>query len=217
MILVLASDSSEELLSGLVRDVERLGWRCAISRGDEQTILTLSGRGDPVALEAALRGRSEVDVVPILSQREYRDLQTRRRMLAGLAGGLGALTAIAAGIPVLGFLMPPKGIVSDRNLVRVAGGGDVAESSAKKVVVLGKPLLVVRLEHDRWFALSAICTHMDICQLDWNAERRQLVCPCHGGAFDVYGNVVQGPPSIPLASFKIERIADDVFVRGETS
>ena len=31
--------------------------------------------------------------------------------------------------------------------------------------------------------------------------------------FDVYGNVVQGPPSIPLESFKVELIGPDVFVR----
>ncbi|MBI5362538.1 MAG: Rieske 2Fe-2S domain-containing protein, partial [Planctomycetes bacterium] len=64
-------------------------------------------------------------------------------------------------------------------------------------------------------ALSAICTHINTCQLDWHEDRRQLVCPCHGGAFDVHGNVVQGPPSIPLATFPVERVGDELFVRRE--
>lgn len=215
MILILSHDCPAPLLDDVVRKCGELGWRCTVSRGSEQTLVTLEGSGDPQALEDAFRAHAEVDVLPILSAREYRYMRARRRMLAGLAGGLGSLTAIAAGLPIAGFLMPPKGAVRDRNLVRVADHDEVKERSAKKVVLLGRPVILVRMEHDRWFALSAICTHMNICHLDWNEERRQLVCPCHGGAFDVYGNVVQGPPSIPLATFPVERVGDELFVRRE--
>ncbi|MBK7878297.1 MAG: Rieske 2Fe-2S domain-containing protein [Planctomycetes bacterium] len=215
MILILSHDCPASLLDDVVRECERQGWRCTVSRGTEQTLVTLEGSGDPEQLDAAFRDRPEVDVLPILSQREYRYLRGRRRLLAGLAGGLGALTALGAGLPIAGFLMPPKGAVSDRNLVRVAGREEVKERSGKKVTLLGKPVILVRMERDRWFALSAICTHMNICQLDWHEERRELVCPCHGGAFDVYGNVVQGPPSIPLATYPVERVGDELFVRRE--
>jgi Rieske Fe-S protein len=215
MILVLARDSGDDLVDQVVREAERLGWRGEVSRGDEQVIVTLSGSGDPMELEDAFRRRPDVDVLPILSGREYRDLRARRRMLAGLASGLGLLTAVGAGIPVLGFLLPPKGTLADRTLVHAAKKDEVREHSAKKVLVLGRPVLLVRMDAGRYFALSAICTHMDICQLDWNPERRQLICPCHGGAFDVYGNVVQGPPSIPLASYQVEKIGTEVFIHGE--
>ena len=215
MILVLDRDAGDELVAQVVGEAQRLGWRGEISRGDEQIVVTLEGSGDPVELEDAFRRRGDVDVLPILSKRDYRDLRTRRRLLAGLASGFGVLTAVGAGIPVLGFLLPPKGTLSDRTLVRAAQKDEIREHAAKKVLVLGRPVVLVRMEGERYFALSAICTHMDICQLDWNPDRRQLVCPCHGGAFDVYGNVVQGPPSIPLASFPVERIGSDVFIRGE--
>jgi Rieske Fe-S protein len=215
MILVLDRDAGDALVAEVVLEAERLGWRSEVSKGSEQIVVTLTGSGDPGELEDGFRRRGDVDVLPILSKREYRDLRTRRRMLAGLAGGFGVLTAVGAGIPVLGFLLPPKGTLSDRTLVRAAQEDELHEHAAKKVLVLGRPVVLVRMEGDRYFALSAICTHMDICQLDWNAERRQLVCPCHGGAFDVYGNVVQGPPSIPLASFPVERIGSDLFIRGE--
>lgn len=213
MILVLAHDCSELQLGVILRECEALGWKGEVSRGSEQTIVTLEGDGDPAALEERFKKSEDVDVLPILSHREYRYLRARRRMLAGMAGGLGALTALGAGIPVLGFLLPPKGVIPDRDLVRVAAQSEIKEHTGRRMTLLGQPVLLVRLENDRWFALSAICTHMNICHLDWNEERRELVCPCHGGAFDVYGNVVQGPPSIPLESFKVELIGTDVFVR----
>jgi nitrite reductase/ring-hydroxylating ferredoxin subunit len=151
--------------------------------------------------------------VPILSAREYGHLRARRRLMAGLVSGLGLLTAGAAGAPLLGFLLPPRGMLADRNLVPAGRRDDMPELSARRLTVLGKPVLLVRLEHDRFFALSAICTHMAICQLEWRPERLQLVCGCHGGAFDVHGNVVQGPPSIPLASYPVEEIRGELYVR----
>jgi nitrite reductase/ring-hydroxylating ferredoxin subunit len=213
MILVLAHDCSEAALEEILRDCRALGWTSEVSRGSEQTLVTLAGDGDAAQLEERFRARADVDVLPILSQREYRYLRTRRRMLAGLAGGLGALTALGAGIPVLGFLLPPKGVLPDRDLVRAAGRDEIPERSGRRLTLFGQPLMLIRMDDERWYALSAICTHMNICQLDWNAERRELVCPCHGGAFDVYGNVVQGPPSVPLQSYAVEHIGPDVFVR----
>ncbi|MBI5365210.1 MAG: hypothetical protein HZA53_18675, partial [Planctomycetes bacterium] len=145
MILILAHDCPQTLLDDVVGRCEKLGWKCAVSRGTEQTLVALEGEGDADALEATFQGHDEVDVLPILSEREYKYLRMRRRMLASLAGGLGALTAIGAGLPITGFLMPPKGVVSDRNLVRVAKHDEVKERSAKKVVLLGKPVILVRL------------------------------------------------------------------------
>jgi len=217
MILILARDVAPTLLEAVVRDAERLGWRCEVSRGEEQLVIGLSGSGDLDALERAMRERPEVDVLSILDPGELKGLRQRRRMLAGLAGGLGALAAAGAGIPVIGFLLPPKEALEDRGLVPAGSLESIREHEAKKLIVLGRPVLVVRTDGDRFFALSAVCTHMDICHLEWSAERRELVCPCHGGAFDVYGNVVHGPPSIPLATYAVERIGSDLFVRREVS
>lgn len=213
MILVLDRASPPETLQAIVAAVERLGWSCSVSTGEQQTVLSLAGAGDPAALERALSQHPEVDVVPILARSDYGHLRTRRRMMAGLVAGMGLLTAGAAGVPVLGFLLPPRGMLADRDLVPAGEKDSIEELSAHMVEVLGKPVLLVRLEHDRFFALSAICTHMDICLLEWHADRRQLVCGCHGGAFDVHGNVVQGPPSIPLASYPVEEIRGELFVR----
>jgi Rieske Fe-S protein len=199
----------------IAREVERLGWTCERSVGDEQVVLALSGDGDVDALERFRAQREEVDVVPILSQRGYALLRTRRRLMGGLVAGLGLLAAGAAGVPLVGFLLPPRGMLADRSLVPAGRREEIEELSARVLRVLGRPVLLVRLEHDRFFALSATCTHMDICQLEWAPERRQLLCGCHGGAFDVHGNVVHGPPSIPLASYPVEEIAGELYIRRE--
>lgn len=216
MILVLARECPRETLQAIVQEVERLGWTWTVSTGEQQVVLSLSGSGDAQALERALSARPEVDVVPILARRDYGHVRTRRRMMAGLVAGMGLLTAGAAGVPVLGFLLPPRGMLADRDLVPAGSKDSIDELSARTVEVLGRPVLLVRLERDRFFALSAVCTHMDICLLEWKADRRQLVCGCHGGAFDVHGNVVEGPPSIPLASYPVEEIRGELFVRRGT-
>lgn len=46
-------------------------------------------------------------------------------------------------------------------------------------------------------ALSGTCTHLG-CQVRWDAGSTRFRCPCHGGAFDADGNVVEGPPPRPL-------------------
>ena len=51
-------------------------------------------------------------------------------------------------------------------------------------------------------AYSAVCSHTGCPVSEWNPNARHLVCPCHGDAFDVFGNVILGPASIPLPTFK---------------
>ncbi len=46
-------------------------------------------------------------------------------------------------------------------------------------------------------ALDSTCTHLG-CRTRYDTERHQFVCPCHGGAYDVDGQVVAGPPPRPL-------------------
>jgi cytochrome b6-f complex iron-sulfur subunit len=47
------------------------------------------------------------------------------------------------------------------------------------------------------FALSSICTHLG-CRINWYRPENRFMCPCHGGKYDISGNVVEGPPPAPL-------------------
>lgn len=47
------------------------------------------------------------------------------------------------------------------------------------------------------YGISAKCTHLG-CTVEWQADRRKFVCPCHGSEFDDQGRVTQGPAASPL-------------------
>jgi menaquinol-cytochrome c reductase iron-sulfur subunit len=40
--------------------------------------------------------------------------------------------------------------------------------------------------------LTSICPHLG-CTVPWNKEKKQFVCPCHGGTFAADGTRVSGP------------------------
>lgn len=68
-----------------------------------------------------------------------------------------------------------------------------------------KPI-IVRRTGSEIVCFEASCPHLG-CLVKWDKTAGQLRCACHGGAFDVDGNVIAGPPPRPLPKyvFKIER------------
>ena len=47
------------------------------------------------------------------------------------------------------------------------------------------------------FVLSPTCSHLG-CLVNWNHLTQEFDCPCHGGRYDMAGNVIGGPPPKPL-------------------
>ena len=60
-----------------------------------------------------------------------------------------------------------------------------------------RPIELVR-DRDRVTARSLVCTHIG-CIVRWDPAANQYICPCHQGRFDETGQVVDGPPTKPLA------------------
>ena len=48
-------------------------------------------------------------------------------------------------------------------------------------------------------AFSATCTHLG-CNVKWDPDASRFRCPCHGGVYDQRGQVVAGPPPLPLST-----------------
>ena len=61
--------------------------------------------------------------------------------------------------------------------------------------------------------VSSICTHSEVCQVEWDAKREQVVCPCHRSAYDVFGNVLHGPPPRPLRTYPVSVIDGGVYIK----
>jgi Rieske Fe-S protein len=61
-------------------------------------------------------------------------------------------------------------------------------------------------------ALQSTCTHLG-CRTSYDKPNKRIVCPCHGGVYDLQGNVVEGPPPAPLPSIPTRVDGDQVLVQ----
>jgi menaquinol-cytochrome c reductase iron-sulfur subunit len=55
-----------------------------------------------------------------------------------------------------------------------------------------KAVYITKDRQDQLCVLSSICPHLG-CTVPWNKEKKQFVCPCHGGTFSADGSRVSGP------------------------
>ena len=69
-----------------------------------------------------------------------------------------------------------------------------------------KARFFVASSRDRVIVLSATCSHLG-CLVNYNKERAEFICPCHGGRYDLSGRNIAGPPPAPLTSipFRIDQ------------
>ena len=70
---------------------------------------------------------------------------------------------------------------------------DITPDTGKVVEHNGKQVAVYKDESGKITALSPTCTHAG-CIVKFNTEEKTWDCPCHGGRFDLNGNVITGPP-----------------------
>jgi Rieske Fe-S protein len=63
----------------------------------------------------------------------------------------------------------------------------------------GFRIVIIRQSASTYIAMSARCTHAS-CEVN-PPNGGRLICPCHQSAFDLDGNVVQGPADRPLTKY----------------
>jgi Rieske Fe-S protein len=78
--------------------------------------------------------------------------------------------------------------------------------------VVDRRVVYLSRDGDGVRALDSTCSHLG-CRTRFDAERRTFVCPCHGGAYDLDGRVVAGPPPAPLRRIETRVEAGRVLVR----
>jgi Rieske Fe-S protein len=64
------------------------------------------------------------------------------------------------------------------------------------------PAILVRLAGGELHAMSQKCTHLS-CVVYFQPDKKQMICPCHEGVFDVRGHVLEGPPQRPLGRINV--------------
>lgn len=82
----------------------------------------------------------------------------------------------------------------------------------KYVTYGGVPAIVIR-SPESIKAYSLVCTHLG-CIVEWQQGIQEFYCACHDGRFDQFGEVIAGPPPVPLEQFPVS-VEDEMVVVGE--
>lgn len=133
--------------------------------------------------------------------------QDRRRLLNWFFGtSLGALLASIL-YPSLRYITPPRIAEATANEVEAGEANDpeLREKGFKIVRFGADPVILVRAADEKFYAFSATCTHLD-CIVGFQKEQNRIWCNCHGGAYDLTGRNVAGPPPRPLTPFKVNLV-----------
>ena len=137
---------------------------------------------------------------------------SRRRFLTILSRAFLGLWGLGVAGVVLAYLRPRARGERIAERIVSAGALEALRIGEARLVRHGiTPFYIVRMDAARVVALSAVCTHVR-CILDYDRERHGLVCPCHGGRFDLAGNVQSGPPPRGLPSYEVSVRAGEILV-----
>ena len=99
---------------------------------------------------------------------------------------------------------------------RVASLSELADESAVRVEVAGKPVCLARSEGEV-FAVSDICSHADVSLSEGDVEDGTVECWLHGSRFDLRTGAPTGLPATkPVATYPVTIEGDDVLVDVES-
>ena len=83
---------------------------------------------------------------------------------------------------------------------------------AKYITYGGVPAIVIR-SAESIRAFSLVCTHLG-CIVEWQEGKQEFYCACHDGRFDQFGEVVAGPPPVPLEQFPV-KLENEMIIVGD--
>jgi menaquinol-cytochrome c reductase iron-sulfur subunit len=123
------------------------------------------------------------------------------RIIQGVQATIGATLALILGSAALapGFRRREPLWLSAGDVSALAEGEPrpvtlrVARRDGATEVVDRRVVYLVKTEGGAVRAIDSTCTHLG-CRTRYNAESRQIECPCHGGVYGAAGDVVAGPP-----------------------
>lgn len=122
--------------------------------------------------------------------------EVSRRKFLGLVAGVPALLGAACPLAVVGGAVnPPNALKPTPPRMAVVKEEDMTEKPLE-FVYDGYPAILFK-RGGEYKAFSRVCTHLG-CIVAWDEAKRQFECPCHGGIFDEDGQVLEGPPPLPL-------------------
>ena len=89
---------------------------------------------------------------------------------------------------------------------------DVADGAAKRVVVDGVPVAIVRSDGEV-YAIHDVCSHANVALSEGEIEGRTIECWLHGSRFDLVTGRPTGLPAIqPVTVYPVKIDGDSVLV-----
>ena len=124
-----------------------------------------------------------------------------------LGTSFGALIASIL-YPATRYLTPPRVPEATANEVEAGEANDpeLREKGFKIIRFGADPVILIRGGDTKFYAFSATCTHLD-CIVGFQKEQNRIWCNCHGGAYDLTGRNIAGPPPRPLTPYKVNLVA----------
>jgi cytochrome b6-f complex iron-sulfur subunit len=122
--------------------------------------------------------------------------------------GLTAIGAAWAGTFVQSKLFP-QASAQEAKPVELAIS-ELPVGGLKYITYGGVPSIVIRTA-ESIKAYSLVCTHLG-CIVQWQEDKKEFYCACHDGRFDQFGEVIAGPPPVPLEEFPVNVDGDKVIV-----
>ena len=156
---------------------------------------------------------------------------SRRRFLSAVTNLVLAIIGVLVLLPAIRYLLAPLWRRRD------ASGGEMAYEDAGPVsdIPIGEWRLLslevvhqdawrkTRTRHSIWVrregegdeqitVLSPICPHLG-CPINWYSDKREFICPCHGGTYDSNGHLIGGPPPRSMDPLDFQVRAGRLWVR----
>ncbi|WDT79148.1 MAG: Rieske 2Fe-2S domain-containing protein [Candidatus Manganitrophus sp.] len=128
------------------------------------------------------------------------------RAILGIFGALGLMLSA----PIIGYILSPIFRVREdlaqstrwapiASLAEMESIGDLPRMFQVPYFVkegwrtreTSRPLFAVK-KGGKLVLFSSFCTHLG-CPTGWDEAKRMIICPCHGGLYNNFGEVIGGP------------------------
>jgi len=136
-------------------------------------------------------------------------MTNRREFLQKVLAILGLTTLASFVYPLTKYFSPPAEESAAKLLV--LSRKDIAVGDAQEVVFNNTPCVVINRPDKGFVALSRVCTHLG-CLVEYQKDKKRLLCPCHAGTYDLAGSVTSGPPPKPLLQFPLKVEGDSIII-----
>jgi cytochrome b6-f complex iron-sulfur subunit len=142
----------------------------------------------------------------------------RREFIAKSFYGLCALLGLGFLVPSLKLLFPVDSRAKELVFFPLIEEDEIPRAGAKKAEVIftasgneRKTRVFVVSSPEGPAVFSATCSHLG-CLVNYHKEKREFVCPCHGGRYDLTGKNIAGPPPAPLTRLPVKVQGGVLFV-----